>query len=86
MQPLLLVIQAEEQRSDGLVFPVLVPAETRDDTVGRPDVLDLDHRALARLVRRAGGLGHHAVQPRPFEARQPLERLRAVARHRGQMD
>ena len=35
--------------------------------IGGARVLDLEHRALAGLVRRADGLGDHAIQPGALE-------------------
>src|SRR5262245_49811526 len=46
VQRALVVVQAEKQRSDQRVLPVLVPAETRHHAVGGARVLDLDHGAL----------------------------------------
>src|SRR4051794_13803687 len=45
------VEQPEQQRPDMRARPVLVPAEARDGAVRGPLMLDLEHRALAGLVR-----------------------------------
>ena len=49
-------------------LPVLVPAEAGDDAVGGARVLDLDHRALAGLIRPVDRLGDHAVEPGALES------------------
>ena len=49
-------------------------------------MLDLDHRALARLVDALLRLHHHAVEPRALEARQPVGGHRAVAGCRRQVN
>src|SRR5262245_5639299 len=86
MQPPAVVVETEQQRANKLVLPVLVPAESGDNTVRGTRVLDLDHRALAWLVGARQRLGDHAVEPRTFEARQPLRGHVAIARHRCEMD
>src|SRR5262249_52898899 len=73
------VVQAQQQRADD-AFPFLVPAKARDDAVGGARVLDLHHRALAGLVGPALWLRDHAVEPRAFEATEPLAGERAIAR------
>ena len=74
MQRALVVVEAEQQRADEPVLSRLVPAKARDDAVGRARVLDLDHRALARLVRAVLRLGDHAVETGAFEPREPVRR------------
>src|SRR5581483_4997776 len=86
VQPPAVVVQPEQQRSDELVLPRLVPAKTRDDAIRRARVLDLEHRALARLVYTVFRLRHDAVEARAFETLQPLGRDRDIARHRRQMN
>ena len=76
----LVVVEAEQQRADQLVLAVLVPAKAGDDAVGRARVLDLDHRALAGLIRPRRRLGDHAVEAGALEARQPLAPRRARSR------
>jgi hypothetical protein len=49
-----------------------VPAEAGDDAVGRPGVLDLEHRPLARLVDAGGGFGDDAVEAGALEPGQPI--------------
>ena len=49
VQHAVIVVEAEQQRADG-VLAALVPAEAGDHAVGGARVLDLEHRALARLV------------------------------------
>ena len=53
--------------------PALVPAEAGDDAVGGARVLDLDHRALAGLVRAVSRLRDDAVEAGAFEAREPVD-------------
>ncbi len=43
-------------------------------------MLDLQHRALAGLVRQALRFGHHAVEPGAFEPREPIGGDVAIAR------
>ena len=66
--------------------PALVPAEAGDDAIGGARVLDLDHRALARLVARPTRLGDDAVEAGAFEARRASRRDRAIARHRREVE
>jgi len=49
-------------------------------------VLDLEHRALARFVRRVLGLRNDAVESRVFELVQPFRRDRPIARDGRQVD
>ena len=72
VQRAVVVVEAEQQRADQLAGAVLVPAEAGDDAVGGAHVLDLQHRALARLVRAARRLGDHAVEPGALEAVEPV--------------
>ena len=85
MQPSLVVEQSEQQRADDVGF-LLVPAKTGDHAVGGARVLDLEHRALAGLIRRVLRLRDHAVEARALEALQPLGRDLAIAGHRRQID
>ena len=62
--------------------PVLVPAEPGHDAVGRALVLDLEHRPLARLVRRVEALGDDAVEPGALEPVEPVGGGRPVAGRR----
>ncbi len=80
-----IVIEAEQQRPDP-VLPALVPAEAGHHAIGRARVLDLEHRALARLVGAVSGLRDDAVEARAFEARQPVSGKLAIARHGREMD
>ena len=50
VQPALVIVQSEQQRTHELIFSRLVPSKTGDDAVGSARVFDLDHRSLARLV------------------------------------
>jgi len=50
MEIAMLVIETEQERADAFTLAVLVPPEAGDDAVGGARVLDLEHRALARLV------------------------------------
>ena len=86
MQATAIVIQPEQQRSDQLVLAVLVPPESGDDAVGGARVLDLDHRALAWLIRAVERLRDHAIETGALESCQPLRRDSAIVRHRRQMD
>src|ERR1700722_2276906 len=62
-----------------------MPPESRHNTVGRARVLHLDHCPLARNIVAGRQLRDHAVQPGAFEASQPVECSRAVARNRRDM-
>src|SRR3954462_495158 len=65
------VIEPEEQGADRILAG-LVPAKPGDDALRRARMLDLDHRALARLVRRIERLGKDPVEPGPLEALEPV--------------
>ena len=84
MQHAGIVVQAEQQRADG-VGAVLVPAEAGDDAVGAARVLDLQHRALARLIDRRFELRDDAVEAGAFELLQPALGLGPIACHRRQV-
>ena len=71
MKHAVVVEQAEQQRAHR-VARVLVPAKAGDDAVRGSHVLDLQHRALSRQVRRVHRLDDDAVQPRAFELPQPV--------------
>jgi hypothetical protein len=81
-----IVVEAEQQRPDQFIRACLVPSEPRDDAVSRSRVLDLEHGALAGLVREILGLGDYAVEPRAFESREPLGREAHIASGRREID
>ena len=85
MQHALVVEQPEQQRADD-IRRLLVPAESGDHAIGGARVLDLEHRALAGLIRRVFRFRDHAVEARAFEALQPFGGDRAIARHRREVD
>src|SRR5262249_42803043 len=66
------VVQTEQQRTDGRVLPILVPAEPGDDAIALALVLHLEHHALVRLVRAVFWLRHHAIEPCPLEPPEPI--------------
>ena len=67
-----LVVEAEEQRADGVPLAALVPAEAGDDAIAFALVLHLQHDALVGLVGARGGLGHDAVEAGALEALEPV--------------
>src|SRR3954453_14903385 len=85
LQAPVIVVEAEEERADHRAGTVLVPAEAGDDAIGGARMFDLDHRPLARAVRRVEALRHHAVQSRAFEAIEPVGRDVAFERRRREM-
>jgi hypothetical protein len=85
MERPLLVVEAEQQRPDEIASG-LVPSKPGDDAVGRALVLDLEHRALARLIRQRVGLGDDTVETGAFEPLQPLGSDRSIARDRREVD
>src|SRR5262245_5973021 len=85
MQAAASVVQAEQQGANQRSRPILVPAESCDDAVGRAGVLDFDHRALAWLVNAALRFHHHAIESRALEACQPVRCDIAVAGRRRQV-
>ena len=74
--------QAAEQRL--LRGRRLVLAVARDDDVGGALVLDLQHGAAVRDVRRVERLGDHAVEPGALELLEPLLGLGRVGGGAGQ--
>ena len=72
MQTPCVIEEPEQQRSDVRARTVLVPAEPGHDAIGCALVLDLEHRPLARLVRRVEPLRHDPVEPRAFEPVEPI--------------
>src|SRR5262249_48551340 len=71
LQRAVLVVQPEQQRADDS-RALLVPAEAGDDAVCGARVLDLQHRALAGLVRALRTLGDHTVEPGALETPEPV--------------
>ena len=86
MERALVVEQPEQERSDVGARPVLVPAESGDDAVGRSLVLDLQHRPLARLVLVAEALRDDAIEPCALEPMEPVLGEGSVRRGRREMD
>ena len=80
MQATVVVVESEEQRTHDPA--ALVPAEARDDAVGRALVLDLEHRPLVGLVRAVERLGDDTVEARALEAGEPVVRHGDVRRGR----
>ena len=81
------VEQAQQQRADVRARSVLVPAEAGHGAVGRPRVLDLEHRPLAWLVHAGQWLGHDTVKAGALEALEPVAwRRSASKRCRRQVD
>src|SRR6185295_19425192 len=80
------VVQPQQERADVRAGPVLVPPEAGHDAVGRPLVLDLQHRALARLVRRLEALGDDAVEAGALDTVEPICRGVPIARRRGEVN
>ena len=74
-----IVVEAQQQRSDGRAFAFFVPAETGDDAVAVALVLDFEHHALVRLVGTSDGLGDDTVETGAFKATEPVEGDFAVA-------
>jgi hypothetical protein len=81
-----IVVQAQQQRADVGARPILVPSESGDDAVGRPLVLDLEHRPFAGLVRGIEALGDHPVEPGTLEPGEPVGGHRSIRRRRRQVD
>ena len=77
VQHALAVEQAQQQRAHDALAQ-LVPAEPGDDAVRGPLVLDLEHRTLARLIRRIEALGDDAVEAGALEPVEPVGRDRPV--------
>src|SRR6185312_11594176 len=59
-------VEAEQQRAD--YFALLCIAEAADHAVGRPLLLDLDHRPFAGAVMLVRSLGDDAVERPPRNA------------------
>jgi hypothetical protein len=79
-----IVEQAQEEGADA--FAVLVSAESGDDTVGGSLVLDLEHDPLVGEIVKVRGLDDHAIESRPFEAREPVRSHIGVLGGRCQVD
>src|SRR5689334_18236825 len=65
---------------------VLVPTKARDGTVRGALVLDLDHRALAGLIRALEPLRDHPVEPGALEPIEPVGGELAVQRGGREVD
>src|SRR5690606_6902758 len=81
LEPSVVIVPTEPARAD-CVLAALVQTKSGDNALRRAHVLDLDHRALTRLVHTRLRLGDHTVQASSFEAREPFERNLSVARNR----
>src|SRR4051812_14463290 len=79
------VIESEQQRTDGLVG-ALVPTEACDYALGCAGMLHLDHGPLAGLIDALRRLGNYAVEARALEVREPLARLLAVGSGGGEIE
>ena len=86
MERALVIEQPQEQGADVRARPVLVPSEASDDTIRRALMLDLEHRALAGLIRRVELLGDDTIETGALEVIEPFGRERAVAGGRRQVD
>src|SRR6185436_13782622 len=86
VQVALVVVEAEQERAEQRALALLVEAEACHHALGGALVLDLEHGALAGLVRLLGALGDHAVEAGALEAREPLHRERMVARERREVE
>src|SRR6185369_16058930 len=80
------VVKAEEQRTNGLVLGVFVPAEAGDNTVAVTLVLDLQHGSFVRLIGAGKRLGDYAVEACAFEAPEPVLRSSCVASSGGDVN
>ncbi len=76
----LLIIETQQQGADDLLL--LRIAEAADNAIRRPQLLDLDHPAFARLVDAVTRLGDDAVD-RAAGMLQPFQRLAPLGRARG---
>ncbi len=85
MERALRVVEPEEERPDSPTT-ALVPTKASDDAIGRARVLDLEHRAFARLVDTLDRLGDDPIEAGAFKAIEPLDCDGAVARHRREVD
>lgn len=79
VQRALVVVEAEQERSDHRARSPLVPAETGDHAVGGAPVFDLDHRALAGSVGCVQTLRYDAVEPGALETTEPVFGHGAIA-------
>src|SRR5919198_913253 len=84
LQPVLLVVEAEQQRADHRA--ALVPAEAGHHAVGGPLVLDLEHHPLVGQVGQVTGLGHHPVKAGALEQPEPALRQPERIGDGGQVD
>ncbi len=78
--------QPQQQRSDVRSGAVLVPPKAGHHAIRRSRVLDLQHRAFARLVSSVEWLGDNAVQPGALEPIEPVAREVHVPRSGRQVD
>jgi hypothetical protein len=84
MQPSVIVVQAEQQRTDALT--VLVDPVARHGALGGALVLDLHERPLVGRVRVGEALRDHAIEPGTLEGREPLGGLCRVGARRREVD
>ena len=79
------VVEAEQERTDRGTLPALVPPKACDDAVAVALVLDLQHRAFVGFVQPRLLLGHDAVETRTLEAAKPVGGHGTIARRGRQM-
>src|SRR5438132_5546016 len=75
----IVVIEAEQQRTDRGFLATFVPAESGDDAVAFALVLHLEHHALVRLVGSVLTFGDDAIESRALESLKPIRGSFSVA-------
>src|SRR5437660_6055253 len=73
------VIQAEQQRTNRGFLAAFVPAESGDDAVAFTLVLHLEHHALVRLVGSVLTFGDDAIESGALESLKPIRGSFSVA-------
>src|SRR6202035_2674711 len=66
------VKQAEQKRPDRRAVVAFVPSKARHHAIAVALMLNLEHRALVRLISARNRLGHNPVEARAFKAPEPI--------------
>src|SRR5262249_1119706 len=66
------IVQAQQQRSNGTLVAVLMPAKTGNDTIAIALVFDLEHDTLVGLVNACERLRDNTIESRTFESAKPV--------------
>jgi len=83
---LCIVVESEEERTNFVSRALFVPAESGNNTITIPFVLDFEHHALVRLIEDVDRFGDDTIKAGAFKATKPIEGLLSVAGRRSDVN